>query len=153
MLHKPIVTQVFKNELNKSLEHHPLTRWTVSMDATCRTSSYYALVFQSLSGRLTHGGPGLSAGLQEAGLLLSEALTGRWARQAEPGGQNRTVDETCQCGKTRQHHPPRGAQPHTHAHTDTREPLAPVLEQTFSLSMCYVEVLITLESLSHAHMP
>ncbi len=119
----------------------------------CVHGCHMLLVFQSLPRRLTHGGPGLTAGLKEAGLLLSEALTGGWARQAEPGGQNRTVDETCQCGKTCQHHPPRGAQPHTHAHTDTRELLAPALEQTFSLSMCYVEVLITLVSLSHAQTP
>lgn len=39
---------------------------------------------------------------------------------------------------------------HTHMHTDTGEPLAPVLEQTFSMSVCYIEVLITLESFSHA---
>ncbi len=116
------------------------------MDATCYLYSRVCL-------ESYHGGPGLTAGLKEAGLLLSEALTGGWARQAEPGGQNRTVDETCQCGKTCQHHPPRGAQPHTHAHTDTREPLAPALEQTFSLSMCYVEVLITFVSLSHAQTP
>ena len=35
---------------------------------------------------LTHGGSGLAAGLQEAGLLLCVSLTGGGASQAEPRG-------------------------------------------------------------------
>lgn len=62
--------------------------------------------------------------------------TGLWTRPANVGKRASTI---------------RLEEPsHTHMHTQTEEPLAPALEQTFSLSVCYVKVLITLVSLSHA---